>query len=399
MFTENSELWLPETYAHRYLGFHFLPICLKHEPTISYGTLSKKEIFELRESLNTLQELVEHPKAADYLRAARAYHHEARPESSSEDRWAEVCRRLKMPEGYDDPNELIYGLTHFNPPHYGFGATWETGLVEPGLIATTSLFYNHFRILRNEPIPKRYQLPDPLPLGEPVSYQIMLHGRIKLVVIEMDTTRFKFTLHDQEPLNLRVYGLLSDTVENAFFSYDPATTMFEKDENVWSGQIAKCWYSKEDLPKMRTRIDAATIKPCDRTLPDLLAGAVQDAKLATEKLIQHSDEDALKVGLHLLRKSLWVLPLLAETTNHCWLGLYDDLDQMAMKAASDFRREQIFWEKRWKDQEGHKTYKSRRVRPDRQNYGRDLVPTWVFHNQMAVAKDEHVATILIRASV
>ncbi|PBK94761.1 hypothetical protein ARMGADRAFT_66286 [Armillaria gallica] len=238
-----------------------------------------------------------------------------------------------------------------------------------------------------------------------------MHGQIKLVVIEMDTSPFKLTLHDQEvytrlftelyaasqynnyivdgdkPLDLRVYGLLSDTTENVFFSYDPATTKFEKDEIVHVAcsrkmvvhdmmRLSEKIFSvlmhaynehldgrynevkllpKEDIPQMYTKIDAETTEFCDRTLPDLLAEAIQDAKLATEKFQQHSNEDALKEGLHLLRKSLWVLPL-AGTTNHCWLGLYDDLDQMAMKAASNFRREQNFLEKKWKDKEGYKTY-------------------------------------------
>ncbi|KAK0445088.1 hypothetical protein EV421DRAFT_338331 [Armillaria borealis] len=196
-----------------------------------------------------------------------------------------------------------------------------------------------------------------------------------------------YIVDGDEPLDLRVYGLLSDTAENAFFSYDPATNKFEKDENVHVASNRKMvihdmmrlsekifsvlmhaynehldgWYSevkllqKEDIPQMYTRVDAETTKLCDRTLPDLLAEAIKDAKFATEMLKQHSNEDALKEGLHLLRKSLWVLPL-AGTTNCCWLGLHDDLDQMAMKAASNFRREQDSLEKRWKDKEGYKTY-------------------------------------------
>ncbi|KAK0421666.1 hypothetical protein EV421DRAFT_865172 [Armillaria borealis] len=267
-----------------------------------------------------------------------------------------------------------------------------------------------------------------------------MHGQIKLVIIEMDTVPFKSTLHDQkvytrlftelyaasqynkyivngyEPLDLRVYGLLSDTAENAFFSYDPATNKFEKDENVSVASnrkmvihdMMRCMlfppmsgilmtylcasvgkekifsvlmhaynehldgrYSEvkllpkarklscygrmiahlsmqEDIPQMYTRVDAETTKLCDRTLPDLLAEAIKDAKFTTEMLEQHSNEDALKEGLHLLRKSLWVLPL-AGATNYCWLGLHNDLDQMAMKAASNFRREQNCQEKRWKD--------------------------------------------------
>lgn len=59
---------------------------------------------------------------------------------------------------------------------------------------------------------------------------------------------------------------------------------------------------QEDIPQMYTKIDAETTEFWDRTLPDLLAEAIQDAKLATEKLQQHSNEDALKEGLHLLRK-------------------------------------------------------------------------------------------------
>ncbi|SJL12799.1 uncharacterized protein ARMOST_16230 [Armillaria ostoyae] len=190
-----------------------------------------------------------------------------------------------------------------------------------------------------------------------------------------------YIVDGDEPLDLRVYGLLSDTAENAFFSYDPSTNTFEKDENMRVASNRKMvihdmmrlsektfsilmhaynehldgWYSKEDIPQMYTRVDAETTKLCDRTLTDLLAEAIQDAKFATEKLKQHSNEDALKEGLHLLRKSLWVFPL-AGTTNYCWLGLYDDLDQMAMKAASNFRREQDSQEKRWKDKEGYKTY-------------------------------------------
>ncbi|KAK0438356.1 uncharacterized protein EV420DRAFT_1769726 [Desarmillaria tabescens] len=402
----------------------------------------EKEIFELQEALYTLQEFVEHPKAVDYLRAVHAYHYEVRPESSSEERWAEVCCRLKMPKSYDDPNELIYGLAHYSPPQMylpqlfyvetyktvwkflnSFSSPFESfwlggdlrdiGLVEPVLFGTTSLFYSHVRILRNKPIPQCHQLPDPLPLGEPVSYQIMMHEQIKLVVIEMDAAQFKFTLHDQEvytrlftelyaasqynnyivdrdqPLDLRVYGLLTDTAENVFFSYDPATATFEKDENVcvdsnrntiihdmmrlseklfsvlmhaYNEQLEDRYSKvkllpKEDLPQMYIKINAATTKsePCDRTLLDLLAEAVQDAKLASEKLSQHWSEDALKEGLQLLRKSLWVLPL-AETTHYCWLGLHDDLDQMAVKAASSFRREKNSLEKKWKDQEGYKTY-------------------------------------------
>lgn len=78
----------------------------------------EKELFELQDSLYTLQEFVEHPKAIDYLRAVHAHHYEDQPESSSEERWIEVCRRLKfMPESYKDPNELIYGLTaDYSPP-------------------------------------------------------------------------------------------------------------------------------------------------------------------------------------------------------------------------------------------------------------------------------------------
>ncbi|PBK71019.1 hypothetical protein ARMSODRAFT_1017785 [Armillaria solidipes] len=210
-----------------------------------------------------------------------------------------------------------------------------------------------------------------------------------------------YIVDGDQPLDLRVYGLLSDTAENAFFSYDPATNKFEKDESVHVASNRKmvihdmmrlsekifsvlmhaynehldgryselpkasklsCYGRRiahlsmqEDIPQMYTRVDAETTKLCDHTLPDLLAEAIKDAKFATEKLKRHSNEDALKEGLHLLRKSLWVFPL-AGTTNYCWLGLYDDLDQMAMKAASNFRREQDSLEKRWKDKEGYKTY-------------------------------------------
>ncbi len=41
-----------------------------------------------------------------------------------------------------------------------------------------------------------------------------------------------YIVDGDKPLDLRVYGLLSDTAENVFFSYDPATTKFEKDEIV-----------------------------------------------------------------------------------------------------------------------------------------------------------------------
>ncbi|KAK0445089.1 hypothetical protein EV421DRAFT_2018339 [Armillaria borealis] len=169
---------------------------------LSTRTALEKELFELRDSLYTLQELVEHPKAADYLRAVHAYHYEDLPESSSKERWIEVCRRLKMPESYKDPNELIYGLSDYSPPQMylpqsfhveTYKATWkflnsfsspfekfrlqgemgDIGLVVPGLVATTSLFYNHARIIRNKSIPKCHQGSDPLPLGEPVSYQVV----------------------------------------------------------------------------------------------------------------------------------------------------------------------------------------------------------------------------------
>ncbi|KAK0438358.1 uncharacterized protein EV420DRAFT_1651505 [Desarmillaria tabescens] len=399
---------------------------LVHSQRLSTRTELEKELFELRESLYTLEELVEHPKAIDYLRDVHAHNYKAHPESSSEERWIEVSRRLKIPESYQDLHEIIYGLTRFSPPQMYLPPTFHAdiyktawkflnsfaspyakfsvqnaiGLV-PGLVSTTSLFYNHFEILRNEPIPKCHQLANPLPLGEPVSYKITLHNQIKFVVIEVGNTYLDFGLRDQEvytrlftelygqsasqynnyvvnpdkPHDLRVYGLLSDMDQNAFFSYDPVTGTFQKDENVCVtpsrettihdvmrlseklfsvlmhiyNENLEGWYSKEDLPQMYTRIDAETTKPCDRTLPDLLAEAIQDAKLATELLKQQSNgEDALKEGLHLLRKSLWVHPL-ADTTNYCWLGLHDDLDQMTMKATSNFRREQNSLERKWEN--------------------------------------------------
>ncbi|KAK0204558.1 hypothetical protein DFS33DRAFT_1273648 [Desarmillaria ectypa] len=66
----------------------------------------------------------------------------------------------------------------------------------------------------------------------------------------------------------------------------------------------------------------------DRTLETLVEGAIQYAKLAAE-LESPKKEDALKWGLDYLRK---------RKTNSCWHGLQDDLDEMAAKAALNFRR-------------------------------------------------------------
>ncbi|SJL12800.1 uncharacterized protein ARMOST_16231 [Armillaria ostoyae] len=111
----------------------FLPFLVRSQH-LSTRTGLEKELFELRDSLYTLQELIEHPKAVDYLRAVHAHHYEDLPESSSEERWTEVCRRLKMPESYKDPNEIIYGLSDYSSPQMylpqsfhmeTFKATWK----------------------------------------------------------------------------------------------------------------------------------------------------------------------------------------------------------------------------------------------------------------------------------
>ncbi|KAK0449929.1 hypothetical protein EV421DRAFT_1899417 [Armillaria borealis] len=109
---------------------------------------------------------------------------------------------------YRNPNKLIYDLTDFSPlqlylpPSFHaetYKIGWKylessqsnsSGYVDPGeqvlfngVALVFSLFYNHVQITSNEPSPKSYGVPDPLPLGEPVSYQVKMQDRIKLVVI------------------------------------------------------------------------------------------------------------------------------------------------------------------------------------------------------------------------
>ncbi|SJL13147.1 uncharacterized protein ARMOST_16585 [Armillaria ostoyae] len=92
------------------------------------------ELCDIKEGLETLLDLVRHPKAATFLRAMKDYNSEEHPESGDEDRWAEVARRLEMPqpESSRNPNKLIYDLTDFSPPQLylppSFHAeTYQTG--------------------------------------------------------------------------------------------------------------------------------------------------------------------------------------------------------------------------------------------------------------------------------
>ncbi len=174
------------------------------------------ELCDIREGLQTLRVLVDHPKAVNFLRAVKDYESGDQPESSDEDRWAEVACRLQMPQNHHDTNKLIYDLTDFSPPQlylppsfhtetyktgwkylessranssdsvvpgeqvlFHVAISWfeifplsDTSVNFKGLALASSLFHNHVKIVSNEPIPKSCQLPDPLPSGEPVSYQV-----------------------------------------------------------------------------------------------------------------------------------------------------------------------------------------------------------------------------------
>ncbi|KAK0470118.1 uncharacterized protein EV420DRAFT_1473215 [Desarmillaria tabescens] len=243
----------------------------------------------------------------------------------------------------------------------------EEQLLFHELALVSSLFHNHANIVSNETIPKSYEESDPLPLGELVSYQVEMHGRVKLIIIEEEDLQMPdpevytrlFTelyaasqsnihgLYQKESLDLRVYGLLADGERNAFFSYDPVMKRFQMDEmiHIMPGcKRALCitLLPQEDLT--------------DFTLNDLglVEEAIQYANRATAQLESPKNIDALDQGLDDLCKSVWVLPLRGRTKN-CWLGLHDDLDQMAAEAALSFCWEQCLEEKRWKDGR-NKTY-------------------------------------------
>ncbi|KAK0449875.1 hypothetical protein EV421DRAFT_1989620 [Armillaria borealis] len=324
-----------------------------------------------------------------------------------------------MPWDYDNPNKLIYNLTDFSPPQLYLppslhSETYKTGwrylesecespgcaspgeqLLFYGLALVSSLFHNHVKIVSNEAIPRSCRVPNPLPLGKPVSYQIEMHDRIRLVIIEEGNLRLPdpdvytrlFTelyaasqsdlrsIYTQESLDLRVYGLLADGEYNAFFSYDPVTAAFQMDEMV---NVARgCDRALHDMMRLSEKLFSILMHGYNEfldhrfmritSLPqkDLIEfetsdlsfveEAIQYANRATAQLESPTDEDALKRGLDDLRKSVWILPFHGKT-NNCWLGLHDSLDQMATKAALNFRREQRLEEKRWKAGKKNKGY-------------------------------------------
>ncbi|KAK0235769.1 hypothetical protein EDD85DRAFT_937717 [Armillaria nabsnona] len=338
-----------------------------------------------------------------------------------------------MPQNHHDTNKLIYDLTDFSPPQLYLPPsfhteTYKTGwkylessrsnssdsvvpgeqVLFHGLALASSLFHNHVKIVNNKPIHKSYQLPDPLPSGEPVSYQIQMHDRIRLVIIEEEDLQLPdpevytrlftelygtyfsdsaasqsnkstvYNFYKRESLDLRVYGLLADGVHNAFFSYNPVTTKFQMDEMVYVKR--GCQTAFHDLMRLSEKVfsilmhaynefldhwykciaslpqeDLTKIIQSDRTLPSLMEEAIKYANRATAQLGSPKNDDALRRGLDDLHKSVWALPLRGRT-NNCWLGLHDDLDHMAAKAVSNFRREQLYVEKQWKDARKYQTH-------------------------------------------
>ncbi|PBK75347.1 hypothetical protein ARMSODRAFT_1012797 [Armillaria solidipes] len=367
------------------------------------------ELCDIEGGLETLLDLVRHRKAATFLRAVKDYNSEEHPESSDEDRTTETQISLST-TSLTLAHHICASHRRFMLKHIKLdGNTWNLrGRIlldmsiqgsNLGLALVSSLFHNHVQITSNEPIPKSYGVPDPLPLGEPVSYQVKMHDRIKLVVIEQEDLRLpdpevytrlftelyaaslsnKSTMYHyfrlRESMDLRVHDLLADGERNAFFSYDPLTTNFQMDEMVYIKQGRKRalhemmrlseklfsilmhaykefldhWYwCITSLPQE----DLIEFKPSDLSLVE---EAVQYANLATAQLESPKDEDGLKRGLDYLRKSAWILPIHGKT-NNCWLGLDDDLDQMATKAAVDFRRKHCLEEEEWTNGRRHKTY-------------------------------------------
>ncbi|KAK0235593.1 hypothetical protein EDD85DRAFT_953407 [Armillaria nabsnona] len=197
-------------------------------------------------------------------------------------------------------------------------------------------------IVSNESIPRARRLLDSLPLGEPVSYQIEMHGRIRLVIIEEESLRLPdpdvytrlFTelyaasqfgvrsMYKQESLDLRVYGLLADGEYNAVFSYDPVSTAFQMDEMV---NVARgCDRALHDMMRLSEKLFSILMHGYNEfldhwfmritSLPqeDLIEYKRSDLSLvedpmyyanqATAQLQSPTDGDALERGLDDLRK-------------------------------------------------------------------------------------------------
>ncbi|KAK0235637.1 hypothetical protein EDD85DRAFT_937638 [Armillaria nabsnona] len=170
------------------------------------------ELCDLEDGLQTLLDLVRHPKAATFLRAVKNYNSEEHHECSDEDR--------------------IFAVEFL----------WICRSRGARLALVFSLFHNHVQITSNKPIPKSYGVPDPLPLGETDSYQVKMHDRIKLVIIEQEDLRRPdpevytglftelyaaslsnksavYHFRSRESMDLRVHGLLADS-ERMFVGRD-----------------------------------------------------------------------------------------------------------------------------------------------------------------------------------
>ncbi|SJK99828.1 uncharacterized protein ARMOST_03139 [Armillaria ostoyae] len=270
------------------------------------------ELCDIEEGLETLLDLVRHPKATTFLRAVKDYNSEEHPESSDEDSPPQLCL---PPSFHAETYKTGWKyLESSRSNSYGYVDPGEQVLFN-GVALVSSLFHNHVQITSNEPIPKVYGVPDPLPLGEPVSYQVKMHNQIKLVVIE------------QEDLRL-------------------------PDPEVYTRLFTELYGISGSLVLVHHVEDLIEFKPSDLSL---MEEAIQYANLATSQLGSPKDEDGLKRGLDCLRKSAWILPIHGKT-NNCWLGLDDDLDQLATKAAVKFRRKNCLEEEEWKDGRRHKTY-------------------------------------------
>ncbi|SJL12808.1 uncharacterized protein ARMOST_16239 [Armillaria ostoyae] len=271
----------------------------------------QRDIVQLQEGLSILQDVVAHPKAMDILQDINANRNNEYTESTTENpRWIKVARRLNISQRYHSPEELKDTLTQFTPPHIflppSCHTTWKilnyipypifhgrhmTGQgILSGLLDIISTFKKHIDILREEPITGNYSLTDPL---QPVSYQVLMQDQIKLVVIVVNQlsrpnlgeyTRLFTELYAASQCNTndfdedrmpkfssRVYGLLTDTAQFSFFSYDPITSTFQKDENLYvkpGSMTAPC-----DTIKVSEKFFSILMYAYNELLDDLLSSA------------------------------------------------------------------------------------------------------------------------------
>ncbi|KAK0470119.1 uncharacterized protein EV420DRAFT_1473216 [Desarmillaria tabescens] len=279
------------------ISLQHLPEFVKLQPLFMCSHLSRHlsytrtelegELFDIREGLMTLLDLVDHPKAINFLWAAKDYCYEHHPESSDEDRWVEVTHCLKMPQNYNNPNQLIYDLMDFSPPQLYLPPSLHAETYKTGWKYLESLPSNsHNTVIPGEQVlfhglSSLFTVSSSCQDREPISYQIKINDQIKLVVIEEEDLWLPNpeVLKSQLEISEKLFSILMHAY-NEFLDH---------------------WYKCiTTLPQG----DLTEVIQCDRTLQSLVEEAIQYANLATAQLGLPKNECALKRGLDDLHKRL-----------------------------------------------------------------------------------------------